>query len=157
LLAFAQAGGLLVCTKGGASLASGPGVPGSHGRFQVHTAGSGRVAVSTEDQMDPYVCAGDVHMLLGRRQDLIRVWNPGAANAYYTAPAGGRSALLEMVSYTRHQVSDMSVYLSKPWRSARFLTLNSQQAQAAGLVKRSDGIEVHIPPFAVFCALELEG
>ena len=158
LLAFVEAGGLLICPKGSAPLASGPSVPGAHGRFQVYKAGSGRIAVSTEDQIDPYVCAGDAHFLLGRRQDLVRIWNPGASNSYYAGPVAGRgSAILEVVSYTRRPVSDMSVYLSNPWRNARFLTLHSQQAQAVGPVKRPDGIEVHIPPFAVFCALELEG
>ncbi|MFB3778544.1 MAG: hypothetical protein ACE141_13080 [Bryobacteraceae bacterium] len=157
LVAFAQAGGLLVCPKASASLASGPGVPGSHGRFQVHKAGNGRIAVSTEDSMDPYVCSGDVHMLLGRRQDLIRVWNPGAANSYYTAPAGGRGALLQMLSYTRHQVSDMSVYFAHPWRGGRFYTIDSPQARSVEAVKRLDGVEMHIPPFTVFFAMELEG
>jgi hypothetical protein len=158
LLAFVQAGGLLVCPKGSASLASGPAVQGAHGRFQVYTMGSGRIAVSTQDQMDPFVCAGDAHILLGRRQDLIRIWNPGASSSYYASPAAGRgNALLQLLSYTRRPVSDMSVQLAHPWRSARFWTLGAQQAQAVDLIKKPAGVEVHIPPFAVFCALELEG
>jgi hypothetical protein len=158
LLAFAEAGGLLVCPKGSAVLASGASTPGAHGRFQLFTAGKGRIAVSTEDQPEPFVYAGDAHMLLGRREDIVRIWNPGAANSFYAGPAAGsRSAVLGVLGYTRRPVTDMSIFLSNPWRSARFWTFGSQQAQTVDPAKRPDGVELNIPPFTVFFALELEG
>jgi hypothetical protein len=158
LLAFAKAGGLLVCTKNCAALASGSAVTAAHGRFQVYTAGSGRIAVSTEDQMDPYVCAGDAQILLSRRFDQVRLWNLGAANTYYAGSASGRSsAVLSILNYTRRPVTDMSVQFARQWRSARFWSLATEQAQPVELVKRPAGVEVRCPQFAVFCAVELEG
>ncbi|HSW50304.1 MAG TPA: hypothetical protein VLH09_09030, partial [Bryobacteraceae bacterium] len=157
LEAFAKAGGLLVATKPCAALASGPATAAAHGRFQVYTAGSGRIAVSTEDVMDPYVCAGDAQVLLSRRFDPVRLWNLGAANTYYAGPASGREGVLEVLNYTRRPVSDMSVQFARPWRSARFWTLGAGEAKPLELVQRPAGVEVHCPPFSVFCTLELGG
>jgi hypothetical protein len=157
LLAFAKAGGLLVCTRSCAAIASGAAATAAHGRFQVYTAGSGRIAVSTEDQMDPYVCAGDAQILLSRRLDQVRLWNLGAANTYYAGADSGRSGVLQMLSYTRRPIADMSVQFARQWRSARFWTLGNPQGQPVELIQRPAGVEVRCPQFAVFCALELEG
>ncbi len=156
--AFAKAGGLLVCPKACAALASGSAVTAAHGRFQVYTAGSGRIAVSTEDQMDPYVCAGDAQILMSRRLDQVRLWNLGAANTYYAGAASGRGgAVLQLLSYTRRPIADMSVQFARQWRAARFWTLGAEQAKPVELIQRPAGVEVRCPEFAVFCALELEG
>jgi hypothetical protein len=157
LLAFVKAGGLLVCTKSGSVLASGSAVAAAHGRFQVYTAGSGRIAVSTEDQMDPYVCAGDAQILLSRRLDQVRLWNLGAANTYYAGPVSGGGGVLQVLSYTRRPIADMSVQFARQWRSARFCTLDAVEAKPVELIQRPAGVEVRCPQFAVFCALELEG
>jgi hypothetical protein len=156
LVAFAQAGGLVVVSKKSASLATGPGVTASHGRFEVHTAGKGRIAVSTEPDIDPFMLVGDAHILLSRRQDLMRVWNPGAANSFYAAPAGGAKAVLEILSYTRRPAQDMCVWLSRSWRSARMRTLGAGEPADVKLVPKPPGVEMNLPPFTLFCAIELE-
>jgi hypothetical protein len=157
LLAFVKGGGLLVCTKACGALATGASVTAAHGRFQVYTSGSGRIAVSTEEQMDPYVCAGDAQILLSRRLDQIRLWNLGAANTYYAGADSGRSGVLQMLIYTRRPIADMSVQFARKWRSARFWTLGAAEAQTVELIQRPAGVEVRCPQFAVYCALELEG
>lgn len=156
LTGFAQSGGLLIVPKQSAALASGPGTTESHGRFEVHKSGSGRIAVSTEDEIDPFNLAGDAHILLGRRYDLIRVWNPGAANSHYTAPPDGKSGLLQILSYTRRAADTMSVLINQPWRSARFWTIGAEQPQTVNLARNADGVEANVPPFTVFGAFELE-
>ncbi len=157
LEAFAKAGGLLVCTKACGALARGAAVTAAHGRFQVYTLGSGRIAVSTEDVMDPYVCAGDAQVLLSRRFDPVRLWNLGAANTYYAGSTSGGGGVLEVLNYTRRPVSDMSIQFARTWRSARFWTLDAGEPKPLELVQRPAGVEVHCPPFSVFCTLELGG
>jgi hypothetical protein len=158
LLAFVQAGGLLVCTKNSASLASGPSVPGIQGRFEMRSLGTGRIAASTEDQIDPFLFAADCHLLLGRREDLVRVWNPGASNSYYAAEPGLRNGVFGILSFTRRQVTDLSVHLARSWRSVRSRALlDADQPLTINPIKKEAGIEINVPPFSVFCALELEG
>ena len=155
-LAFTQAGGLLICPKSSASLASGPGVPDAHGRFAVTKLGSGRIAIATDDQIDPFLYVVDSHIMLGRRHDLVRIWNPGAANSYYAGSPDSRKGLLQIISYTRRPVADMSVQLSMPWSSARFVTSGAADAAPLKPIKKSDAVEFNLPSFTVYCALELE-
>jgi hypothetical protein len=158
MLEFVRAGGLLICGKASAPLAAGgAAVDEPYPRFDVRRLGKGRVAVSTEEQIDPYMLAGDSHILLSRRNDLVRLFNAGPGNSYYAGSPDGRKAVFGVLDYTRRPNEALSLQFTRAYRTARFWSLDSEAAVQLELVKRGpEMVEAGLPQFSVYCAVELE-
>jgi hypothetical protein len=156
LTAFAANGGLLIA---GPAWPAGPGpwhAADPYGRFRIRNVGRGRLAVAKEEMQDPYLAAADAHVLLSRRHDPVRVWNGGSTNSYYTVSPDGRNAVLQVVNYSaRVQGHPISVGFPERYRSARFLS-PGEDAVPLDLHPSGGGIEIHLPPFPVYAAVELE-
>ena len=85
------------------------------------------------------------------------MWNGGSLNVYYTASPGGRAALLQIINYAaRTPGQDVTAGLATPYRSARIYTLDQPQPHPIAIHKVRDGIELHLPAFPVYAAIELE-
>jgi hypothetical protein len=157
LIAFARAGGLLVCTRKCAALATGGTVSNvDNSLFQVHQLGTGRVAVTLEDVPDPYTLANEMHMLLSRRNDLYRLYNFGASTTVYQGSPDGKKALLQFLNFSGATTPDMSVEFTRRFTAARFWTPDKKTAAPLEFIKRDASLEVHLPSFAEYCAIELE-
>lgn len=157
LLAFVRSGGLLVSGPhwGGAEGVEAPG--DVYGRFTVRRVGSGRLAVAKEELSDPYLAALDVHLLLGHEHDLVRLWNGGSLNVHYTAPEAGGEALLQLVNYTtRRAAHPVTVGLTERYRAARFWRLDAATPEPLKIERAARGIELPLPEFSVYAAIELE-
>jgi hypothetical protein len=157
-LDFVRGGGLLI---GGPALAPlTAALPGSavlEGRYRLFDAGKGRFAIASKPWADPYVLAMDVHLLMSRREDVLRAWNAGSANVHYTsAPEGG--ALLQIVNYTARPVGHpMSFYVAGPYRTAKWVTIAEDIPSDLDVTRRRGGAEVYVPPFSVYGAIEFGG
>jgi len=158
LLSFVRAGGLLVT---GPQWGAEEGVPAPgdvHGRYRVFQVGRGRLAIAKEEFGDPYLAALDVHLLLGRRHDVIRLWNAGSLNAYYTVAPPGRPALVQLLNYSlRGAAHSVTVGLSERYRAARFWELGAKAPRRLEIRPAAQGIELPLPGFSVYAAIELEG
>jgi hypothetical protein len=94
-------------------------------------------------------------LLLSRRHDVVRVWNASAAGVRYTAGADGRG-IIHIVNFAGRQSGHpMSIWVAKPYRSARLRSLDSQQPRAIEMIAREGGTEVHVPAFSIYAAIEL--
>jgi hypothetical protein len=155
---FVRAGGLLICQKKCAPLsAGGRPLPGINPRFQVYGVGKGRVAVAAQDAIDPFELANDAHILLSRRHDLVRLWNPGPATSYYAGSPDGRKAVFELLKFASGPALPLSVQFDRPFRSARVWTLDAAGPVALELLQKNSSVEAHVPEFSAYCAIELEG
>jgi hypothetical protein len=155
LAAFVNEGGLLIGPPALAELAAGKkGSSSAGGRYTLYQAGPGRIAIASKPWTDPYVLTLDTHLLMGRREDVIRGWNSGSANVHLTSsPDGG--ALLQIVNYTTRPAGHpMSFYVAGRFRSAKWVTIAEDSPRDLPVTPRGDGVEVYVPPFPVYGAIE---
>jgi hypothetical protein len=152
LLKFAQSGGLLILPATAASAVASFPEAGIHdGAFKIHTVGKGRAAVALKTWSDPYVLAGDVHLLMSRSHDPYRIWNAVSTHVHVTGPMD--SAVAHVLNYTgRVSGHPVSLWIKGGFRTAHWRAMGeNEQQQTLALITKGDGVEVHLPPFAV-CA-----
>lgn len=152
LLQFVHQGGLLI---------SPPGFPEAEPQevkngYRIYPTGQGRIAVPEEEWSDPYLLAGDVHLLMSRRYDVVRIWNGGTMNAHYAATPGSNHGVVHLVSYShRRGLNAVTLGFAEPYTEAEVFTLDGTTKVEA--VKRRLGVEVPLPPFSTYAAIELRG
>jgi len=157
LLDFVRQGGLLITGPVWRAREGSPGPEDVHRRFDVLLLGKGRLAIAREPFSDPYLVALDAHLLLGRRHDLIRLWNGGSLNVHYTAERGGKRAVVQLVNYsTRRPAHVVTLGLTTRYRRAWFRELGANKPRALEFQPAPQGIELPLPEFAVYAAVELE-
>jgi len=150
LLAFAEAGGLLVSPQG---LVSGEPSEIRIG-YRIHRAGKGRVAMPPEAWYDPYLLMGEVHQLLSHREDVVRVWNGADMNSHFVAPPGQERGVVHLIHYSSGTTQPVTLGFSRPYRRARVYTLDGSrdiQPEAGGL-----GIEFPVGEFSSYAAVEVQ-
>jgi hypothetical protein len=151
---FMHGGGLVIAPSSVAHLASSMEPAGSfENSYNYFSHGQGRVAISRKPWTDPYQLASDAHLLMSRRHDVIRLWNAGSTNAYYTSgPSGG---LVQVVNYaTRAFGHPVSLYVAHPYKTARLLGFPGKEPESLTIMPRGEGVEVNLPPFPVYSAIE---
>lgn len=143
---------------GCSNLVSGqPATDAVHSKFRVHQLEKGQVAIAKADFADPYVLAADAHILLGRRNDVIRTWNASSVICHCAAAPGGGRVVVHLVSYTHRPAEFITLGVRGRWRSARFWTIGSDRPVLLEPTAAGGMAEFHLPPVSVYAALELEG
>lgn len=157
LKAFVEAGGVLIAPAWAAKLAPGgerltAPIPG----YDVRQAGRGRIAVPTAPWSDPYQVAADAQILISHREDPLVLFNGGSLLAWYAALPGGAEDMVELVRYTAEsRAQPNSLRLRGAYTSAKLTTLEAPAAAEIRPAKVKDGVELALPGFGVFAALEL--
>ena len=155
---FVKAGGLLIVPASAADIANGlkPAARQPDG-YAGYASGAGHIAVSRQPWTDPFLLAEEAHRLLSRKHDVIRLWNAGVLTARYTEGPAGRGRT-EMVNFAgRAAGHPTSLWVAKKFRTARFTALGEPDSRALDITERNPGTEVHLPPFAVYAAVDFEG
>jgi hypothetical protein len=157
MLAFVEAGGLLVTKPEWHPLPSNKAwKTDEHPRFSIGSMGKGRVAVAKEDPSDPYLLANDVVTLISRRWDLLRFWNFGPIGARLTISADRRRATAQIVSYAEPDVYGPTLGVSLAYRRAKLWRYDLAGSSNLEMARQNTGTEIHLPPFSVYGAVELE-
>jgi hypothetical protein len=156
LMSFVQQGGLVFAAASASPITHGMKAAGSHeGRYNLFASGTGRIAIAAKPWDDPYLLAADAHLLMSRKYDVIRAWNGGSSNFNYTASPDRKSAVVHIVNYTgRPSGGDMSLYVAHPYKTARMHRADSSAPNALRVTPRAQGVEVYLPPFAAYAAVE---
>jgi hypothetical protein len=109
----------------------------------------------TPQSDDPFQTAVETHMRMGRRNDLLRLWNDGSMNAFYTASPDGREHLVQLINYSAASPSDaVTLGLARSYKSATLYTLDDEPKEITIRPVRA-GIEIQLPPFPVYAAISL--
>jgi hypothetical protein len=157
LLGFVGGGGLLICPSACGTFASGSRpADQTHPRFEVRSLGAGRLAVAKDELLDPYVLAVDTHILMSRRNDLVRMWNAGSTNSYYFASSDGGKAVVQILNYASRPANYVSLRVLHPYHSGRLWTLQAEAPVPLQVVSGRKSAEFHLPSFSVCATLELE-
>ncbi len=158
LVAFARAGGLLIVPRALASQ-----FPAERPRqcpvagYELRTFGKGTLAAATVDWDDPYFLAADVHSLVSRRNDPVRLFNGRSLWAHYSIPAAGTTAaLLQLVSFANRPSQTVSVASARPWRSAALHVMGSGTPIVLEPHKVEALTEFNLPPFSYYAAVEFQ-
>ena len=156
LVAFAEAGGLLIAGPKWGPAGGAPAAGSQHPRYDVRIAGKGRVAVAQGGAFDdPYLAANDAVVLLSHRFDLIRFWNGGAVGSFYTVAPDRRRAVAHLLFYGGSRGAQ-SVKVVGAFRKATLWTLDQTGPQSVETEVQKDGLELHLPAIGVYAAAELE-
>jgi hypothetical protein len=155
---FTRRGGLLLCLKEAAGAIRGlEPFPQVHPRFAIWRLGRGRVALSSAGWEDPYLMALDTHLLMSRRHDVFRLFNPGSILAWPVISPDRRRLLVHLINYSRYGAAhDVAVQV---WREVRHAWLDRPGAERREIPVRREagGWEVPLEGFESYCGVELEG
>jgi hypothetical protein len=154
---FVEQGGLLIAPRLWWALTSKPTPGGLLGRYRVFALGRGSHAVPVQETGDPYELAVDTHLLLSRRNDLVRIFNITACNVLVTGSAAAGKRLVQILNYA----SQGQPYLPSVWvrdgaPKARLWVLGEAESAVIEGVPAHGGREYQLPFISTYAALEFD-
>ena len=164
ILAFVEAGGMLISGPEWRGLPGSPAKYDEHPRFGSRLLGKGRIAVAKASLSDPYLLANDSVILVGHRYDLIRSWNGGAVGPYLTGTPDRKRALAQILFYSElgpnlqrgGRGNEITVWIGGRYRAAQLWTLDQTTPRPVEMEPATDGVELHLPSVSEYAAVELE-
>lgn len=156
-VSFARAGGLSILPAAAtAALPAGTAEADSHAGFTVRGVGQGRIAAAKQSWDDPYLAARDVHFLVSRRHDRVHLFNASSVNSYATSAEDGARAVVHLLNYSmRPPGSPVTLAVRKRYRQARLWTAGADGADGLRMTAEADWLEMPLPAFSVYAAVEL--
>ncbi len=156
LLAFVRQGGLLIAaTYWGPSRVKPYKYDWLFG-YDVYGVDKGRIVVPEKGFQDPYEVARATHLLVGRRNDLVRLYNPATTNCYPSIDSERHKQLVQVLNYSTKPADYVTVWVNAGASSARLWSPVRQDSSVVKYVAASDGTDLDLPTFAVNCAVEFE-
>jgi hypothetical protein len=156
LLDFVEQGGLTIAPKYWGPVGVVPRreywLPG----YDIYDVGKGRIVVASEGFSDPFQLARDAHLLVGRENDLARLFNPGTTNCFTSMGPGHRKEIVQIVNYASHSSTYLAVWVSLHAHAARLWSPDSKTPQSLECIPESGGTSFELPEFHVNCAIEIE-
>ena len=153
--AFAQAGGLLIMPHMLASqFSGGKPIQCPVTGYELRAFGKGSLATATRDWDDPYFLAADVHNLVSRRNDPVRLFNAQSLWEHYSVAPDGQRALLQLVGFTSRPNQSVSLAMARPWRGAAMHVIGKETPTMLEPVKVEGRMEFHLPTFSYYTGLE---
>jgi hypothetical protein len=107
------------------------------------------------DWEDPYWVAVEVHNLVSRRYDPIRMFNASSLWVHNSVAPRGQGSLVQLVNFTGRPGGSVSLRIQKPHRSVAIHTLESGGPQPLKPVQVDKTPEYYLPSFSVYAALEV--
>jgi hypothetical protein len=156
LLAFVRQGGLLIATAYWGPSGVAPTRKDPSLAYKMYNVGQGQIAVSEEGFQDPYQVAMDVHMLVGRRNDLVRLYNPATTNCHSSFDPVHKRRLVQVVNYSSGAASFVTLWVNARNRSAQIWCPGVKDSRPLPGAPASTGTDFELPTIAVNCALEME-
>ena len=156
LLDFVEQGGLIIAPK-----YLGPaGVVPRHEYwlpgYDIYDGSKGRIAVASQGFSDPFQLAREAHLLVGRENDLARLFNPGTTNCFTSMGPGRRKEIVQIVNYASNSSTYLAVWVSLNAHRARLWCPDSKTPHSLECISESDGTSFELPEFQVNCAIEIE-
>jgi len=157
LLAFVRQGGLVIAAtylgpQGVKPTKKDPSIP-----YKMYNVGKGQIAVAEEGFQDPYQVAVDTHLLVSRRNDLVRLYNPAATNCHSSIDPGHRKRLIQVLNYSSDPADSVTLWVNARVESAKLWQPGTKDARTLQGVAAAPGTDFGLPPLSVYYALEFEG
>jgi hypothetical protein len=156
LLAFVQQGGLVIASKYWGPSGITPYKEDWLFDYTSYNVLKGRIVVADKGFPDPYQLAMDAHVMVSRRNDFARLYNPGTTNCYLSVDPDGRKQLVQVLNYSSRVARYVTLWVSAKVQSSRLLSPGSQALPPMESAPASEGTNFDLPPFPVNCAVEIE-
>jgi hypothetical protein len=156
LLAFVRQGGLLIAADYWGPSGVVPTRKDPSIAYKMYNVGQGQIAVSEEGFQDPYQVAMDAHLLVSRRNDLVRLYNPATTNCHSSLDPVHKKRLVQVVNYSSHAASFVTLWVNGRAQSARLWCPGAKDPRPLPGVPAKPGTDFQLPTIAVNCALEME-
>jgi hypothetical protein len=156
LLAFVQQGGLVIAAKYWGPPGVTPYKENWLFGYNIYGVLKGKIVVAESGLPDPYQLASDAHLLVSRRNDFARLYNPATTNCFASIDPDGRKQVVQVLNYSKDVASYVTLWVNskaragKLWRRAPHVSSPIEGALA------NDGTEFDLPPLSVHCAVEIE-
>jgi hypothetical protein len=150
LLDFAQAGGTLFAPPGTVPVEKAE----TRSDHTIQAYGKGRVIQPGEAWYDPFVLVDQIHVLMSRRLDTVRMWNASDMDFFQLASPKGDREVVHLVPYAAGKTEPVVMGLSKSYKSVRVQTLEAEKI--AKPEKGALGIEIPVGEFTDYAAVLLE-
>lgn len=124
--------------------------------YQVYNVGQGQMAVPDEGFEDPYQVALDTQLLVSRRNDLARLYNPATTNVHCSFDPVHQHRLVQIVNYSTAPATYVTLWVNTRARAARFWNSGTQDSQIINGVAAPPGTDFGLPTITANCALEIE-
>jgi hypothetical protein len=157
LLAFVRQGGLVIAAAYWGPSGVMPTKKDPSLDYEMHKIGQGQFAVSKEGFQDPYQVALDAHLLVSRRNDLVRLYNPETTNCHSSFDPAQKRQLVQILNYSSSAASFVTLWVNTRARSARLWSPGARDSFSIPAVPAAPGTEFNLPTISVNCALEVEG
>ena len=156
VLAFVQAGGMLITTPKWGEVPGTPVKNDGNPRYSMRAAGKGKIAVAVAGPDDPYLLANESVVMVSHRYDLVRFWNSGAAGSFCTVAPDGRQAVVHLLFYAFRGPDSATVRIAGRYRAARAYTAENPAGIKVEWAMQTDAVEIHLPAVSQYVAVELE-
>jgi len=114
------------------------------------------LAISKTGDLDPFMIARDVHMLLGRTYDVARFFNLSAFLSYCAASPDRGTEVVQIVSFAIRFPNDVATaWAPGKSASARLWSLDSAEPSPLEMVPENGGTSLLLPPVPVYAGIEL--
>lgn len=154
---FVTGGGMLIAPGPVAKqFPAGPAMQCAVAGYAARRLGKGSVTAGMLEWDDPYFLAADVHSLVSRRHDPVRLFNGRSLWLHYSVAPGGTGALLQLVSFTSRGAQSVSLAPSRRWRSAKLHALGSEPPTQIEPVMVEDRAEFQLARVTRYSAVEFE-
>ncbi len=157
LMAFVNQGGLLIAPAYWGPSGVTPKIRAPAIDYKMYNEGKGQIAVPVEGFVNPYQVAIDVHLLVSRRNDLVRLFNPATTNCHASFDPVRRTQLVQIVNYSSQPAEFVSLWVRNNPRAGQLWNPGKKDAVSIPGVPGAPGTEFHLPTIAVTCAVEIEG
>jgi hypothetical protein len=156
LLAFVRQGGVLIATAYWGPSGVIPKNRDPSLDYKMYNVGQGQIAVSVEGFQDPFQVAVDAHLLVSRRNDLVRLYNPETTNCHLSFAPARKKRLVQIINYSPSAASFVTLWVNTRARSARLWSPGAKDSHSIPGVPAAPGTEFGLPTIGVNCALEVE-
>ena len=126
-------------------------------QYMMYNVGEGQMAVSEGEFQSPDQVAVDTHLLVSRRNDLVRLYNPESTNCHSSIDPGLKKRLVQVLNYSLKPADSVTLWVNAQVGSARLWRLETRDALTLQGVAAAPGSDFGLPPLPVYCALEFEG
>jgi len=154
LLAFVRQGGLLIAADYCGPAGLKPAKADASLHYDLYNLGAGQIAVAEEGFQAPDQVAADTHLLLSRRNDIVRLYNRATVNCHSSIDPSRKTRLVHVLNYSLKPADGVTLWVNNQLKSARLWMPETKGSQSISGVDAAPGTDFRLPPLPVYCALE---
>ncbi len=123
--------------------------------YNIYPLGKGKIVAATGGFTDPFQLDRDTHLLVGRKHDPFRLFNPGTTGCFIGSATAARQDVVQVLNYNAPQPVDwLTLWVNHAASAATLWSIDNSRPLKC--VPQNDGTSFDLPPVAVYFAVEIE-